>query len=418
MHDTISDNVIVGVDTHKDLHVAVAITDLGALLGTFTVPVTAAGYRQLVQWAEAFGPVQAFGIEGTGSYGAGFSRALRSKGYLVIEVDRPNRRLRRQRGKSDAIDAEAAARAVLSGEARTCAKSGDGAVEMIRHLKIVRDTAMKSRAQAMITLKTLIVNAPQDLREQFITITGRIALIRALAGLRPGFINSTTASAKTALRILARRWLSLNAEIRELDDALEILVRQKAPSLMSSPGIATGTIAEMLIVLGDNPERIQSEGALAKLCGVCPIPASSGKTTRHRLNRGGNRKANAALHRVAVVRMRCHPATKAYIERRTSEGKSLRDIRRCLKRYIAREIQQPLSTEFGERPTLKCRLTDIGASMRRWKASSIRSRRARSSLQISNTGGGTTRHIRLHRSNPAPLGHRLYQPSRDEAKSS
>ena len=338
MHDTISDTVIVGVDTHKDLHVAVAITGLGAPLGTFTVPVTAAGYRQLLQWAEAFGPVQAFGIEGTGSYGAGLSRALRSKGYRVIEVDRPNRRLRRQRGKSDAIDAEAAARAVLSGEARTCAKSGDGAVEMIRHLKIVRDTAMKSRTQAMITLKTLIVNAPQDLREQFITITGRIALVRALAALRPGLINSTTASAKTALRMLARRWLSLNAEIRELDDALEVLVRQKAPSLMSSPGIATGTIAEMLIVLGDNPERIRSDAALAKLCGVCPIPASSGKTTRHRLNRGGNRKANAALHRVAVVRMRCHPATKAYIERRTGEGKSLRDIRRCLKRYIAREI--------------------------------------------------------------------------------
>jgi len=338
MHDTISDTVIVGVDTHKDLHVAVAITGLGAPLGTFTVPVAAAGYRQLLQWAEAFGPVQAFGIEGTGSYGAGLSRALRSKGYRVIEVDRPNRRLRRQRGKSDAIDAEAAARAVLSGEARTCAKSGDGDVEMIRHLKIVRDTAMKSRTQAMITLKTLIVNAPQDLREQFITITGRIALVRALAALRPGSINSTTASAKTALRMLARRWLSLNAEIRELDDALEVLVRPKAPSLMSSPGIATGTIAEMLIVLGDNPERIRSDAALAKLCGVCPIPASSGKTTRHRLNRGGNRKANAALHRVAIVRMRCHPATKAYIERRTGEGKSLRDIRRCLKRYIAREI--------------------------------------------------------------------------------
>ena len=338
MHDNILNAVIVGVDTHKDLHVAVAITVLGARLGTLTVPVTTAGYQQLVRWAEAFGPVQAFGIEGTGSYGAGLSRALTSNGYRVIEVDRPNRRLRRQRGKSDTIDAEAAARAVLSGEARTCAKSGDGKVEMIRHLKIVRDTAMKSRTQAMVTLKTLIVNAPQDLREQFISIIGRIALVRTLAALRPGSINSTTASAKTALRMLARRWLSLNAEIRELDDALEVLVRLQAPRLMASPGIATGTIAEMLIVLGDNPERIRSESAFAKLCGVCPIPASSGKTTRHRLNRGGNRRANAALHRVAVVRMRCHASTKAYIQRRTGEGSSLREILRCLKRYIAREI--------------------------------------------------------------------------------
>jgi transposase len=338
MHYTIPDAVIVGVDTHKDIHVAVAITGLGARLGTLSVPATAAGYRHLVRWADAYGLVQAFGIEGTGSYGAGLSRALTSQGCRVIEVDRPNRRLRRQRGKSDTIDAEAAARAVLAGEARTCAKSGDGEVEMIRHLKIARDTALKSRTQAMVTLKTLIVNAPQSLREQFIAMTGPMTLIRALAALRPGPIVSTTASAKTALRMLAHRWLALNAEIRELDDALETLVRLRAPTLMASPGIATGTIAEMLIVLGDNPERIRSEAAFAKLCGVCPIPASSGKTTRHRLNRGGNRRANAALHRVAVVRMRSHPGTKAYVQRRTTEGKSLREIRRCLKRYIAREI--------------------------------------------------------------------------------
>jgi transposase len=190
----------------------------------------------------------------------------------------------------------------------------------------------------MVTLKTLLVNAPQMLREQCIGITGPMTLIRALAALRPGAINSPAASAKMALRALARRWLALDAEIKELDTALKTLVRARAPALMESPGISTGTIADLLVVLDDNPGRIRSESAFAKLCGVCPIPASSGKTNRHRLNRGGNRRANAALYRVAIVRMRRHPPTLAYVERRTTEGKSPREIRRCLKRYIAREI--------------------------------------------------------------------------------
>lgn len=338
MHSITPDAVIIGVDTHKENHVAVAIDGLGARLGTTAIPVTALGYRQLADWARSHGPVHAFGIEGTGSYGAGLSRALIAGGDRVIEVGRANRQLRRKLGKTDIVDAEAAARAVLSGEAAGLPKSGDGEVEMIRHLKIARDTALKSRTQAMVTLKTLLINAPQALREQFAGITGRMTLVRTLAALRPGAMISPTVSAKTALRALARRWLTLDAEIREHDSTLETLVRTRAPALIESPGIGTGTIADMLVVLGDNPERMKSEGAFAKLCGVCPIPASSGKTNRHRLNRGGNRRANAALYRVAIVRMRSHPATLAYVERRTSEGKSLREIRRCLKRYIAREI--------------------------------------------------------------------------------
>lgn len=340
-----SDAVVIGVDTHKDLHVAVALSGLGTRLGEASTPTTADGYRRLAEWARRQGAVHAFGIEGAGSYGAGLSRALSAQGFRVIEVNRPNRQLRRQRGKSDIVDAEAAARAVLAGHADASPKSGDGEVEMIRHLKIARDTALKSRTQAMVTLKTLLVNAPQGLREQFITVTGRMTLIRGLAALRPGPLISTTASAKTALRALARRWLALNGEIREHDAALESLVRKRAPALMAAPGISTGTVAEMMIVLGDNPERIRSEAAFAKLCGVCPIPASSGKTIRHRLNRGGNRRANAALHRVAVVRMRSHHPTIAYVQRRTAEGKSPREIRRCLKRYIAREIFRQLCVE-------------------------------------------------------------------------
>jgi transposase len=349
-----SEAVVIGVDTHKDVHVAVALSGLGARLGEASMPTTADGYRQLADWARRQGVVHAFGVEGTGSYGAGLSRALSAQGFRVIEVNRPNRQLRRQRGKSDTIDAEAAARAVLAGQADAPPKSGDGEVEMIRHLKITRDTALKSRTQAMVTLKTLLVNAPQPLREQFIAVTGRMTLIRGLAALRPGPQISTTASAKTALRALARRWLSLDGEIREHDAALDDLVRGRAPTLMAAPGISTGTVAEILFVLGDYPERIRSEAAFAKLCGVCPIPASSGKTTRHRLNRGGNRRANAALHRVAVVRMRSHPQTRAYVQRRTAQGKSPREIRRCLKRYIAREIFGHLCVEpLPRSPALK-----------------------------------------------------------------
>lgn len=353
MHPIRPGAVVIGVDTHKDVHVAVAVSGLGARLGATAAPATAQGYRQLEAWAHTHGPVHAFGIEGTGSYGAGLSRALIMRGCRVVEVNRTNRQLRRQRGKSDTVDAEAAARAVLAGEADALPKSGDGEVEMIRHLKIARDTALKSRTQAMVTLKTLLVNAPQPLREQFIDITGRMTLIRALAALRPGPIVSSTASAKTALRALARRWLALNDEIKEHDDALETLVCRRAPALMAAPGVSTGTIAEILVVLGDNPERIRSEAAFAKLCGVCPVEASSGKTIRHRLNRGGNRRANAALYRVAIVRMRSHPPTLAYVQRRTAEGKSPREIRRCLKRYIAREIFHNLCDKPRSKPASK-----------------------------------------------------------------
>ena len=202
----------------------------------------------------------------------------------------------------------------------------------------------------MVTLKTLLVDAPQPLRERFIGITGTMTPSLPLAALRPSTPVASTASAKMALRALAGRWLMLDAEIKEHEAVREELVRAEAPALMEAPGVSTGTIADMLVVLGDNPQRIRSEAAFAKLCGVCPVPASSGKTSRHRLNRGGNRRANAALYRVALVRMRHHPPTRAYIQRRTAEGKSPREIRRCLKRYIARKIYRHLCS--GKPPTI------------------------------------------------------------------
>lgn len=209
---------------------------------------------------------------------------------------------------------------------------------MTRQIKVARDTAVKARAQAMLTLKTLIVNAPAALREQLDRIAGRVTLVRPLSALRPGPVVTTTASSKAALRALARRWLALDAEIQEHDRTLDARTDIAAPTLKAAHGIATGTAAEMLILVGDDPGRIRSEAAFAKLCGACPIPASSGKTTRHRLNRGGNRQANAALNRVVIVRLRSHLPTLAYMQRRLAEGLTKREIIRCLKRFVAREI--------------------------------------------------------------------------------
>jgi transposase len=337
--DTKTTAVIVGVDTHKDIHAVAAVTALGVHLASMTIPASSKGYRALETWAISLGAVQAFGIEGTGSYGAGLSRfLLTERGHVVLEVNRANRQLRHRKGKSDAVDAEGAARAVLAGQATGQPKSGAGTVEMIRHFKVARDTAVKGRTQAMQTLKAIIVSAPAALREQLEGIGGKMTPIRQLAAMRPGPIDSTMASAKASLRAIAQRWLALDAEIKEHDAQLGLLTAAKAPDLVKAYGMAAGTAAEMLLLVGDNPERIHSEAAFAKMCGACPVPASSGKTHRHRLNRGGNRQANAALYRVAIVRMRGHQPTRDYVRRRTADGKGKAEIVRCLKRYLAREI--------------------------------------------------------------------------------
>ncbi len=338
MNGTMPTDIIVGVDTHKHTHAAVAVTGLGACVAELTIKVGLAGYRELEVWARSLGNVRAFGIEGTGSYGAGLARFLREGGHLVHEVGRPDRRLRYQQGKTDHLDAEGAARAVLGGHATALPKAGTGEVEMMGHLKVARDTAVKARTQAMLALKAIIVSAPAALREQLDALAGKMALVRHLAALRPGPLTTTTASAKASLRAIARRWLDLDAEIGSHDAHLSQLTERCAPEMVAAQGMGTATAAEMLILVGDEPERIRSEAAFAKLCGACPVPASSGKTSRHRLNRGGHRQANAALHRVVVVRMRTHQPTLDYVRRRTAEGKSKREIIRCLKRFVAREI--------------------------------------------------------------------------------
>lgn len=302
--------VVVGVDTHKHVHVAVAIDELGTILDGRSFAADAGGYTQLIDWAVAFGGKVTFGIEGIGSYGTGLTAAVRRRDIGTIEVIRTDRRDRRLRGKSDTIDAENAARSVLAGQSTAVPKTHDGVVEMIRQVKVAKDVAVKARTAAMISLKQVLVNAPPEIREELEPLT-KMALIAKCAGLRPGQVTTISASTKHTLRSIARRWQHLNAEVAEHEKILAGLTSQVAPQLAAAFAVGPDTAAEMLIVAGDDPERVRSEAAFAKLCGVAPIPASSGMTTRHRLNRGGHRQANAALYRVVIVRMQHHEPTKA-----------------------------------------------------------------------------------------------------------
>jgi transposase len=335
--------VTVGVDTHLDVHVAAAVDQAGRLLDTRGFPASTRGYVALVTWAERFGSVQRVGIEGTGTYGAGLARFVRAYGLEVVEVDRPDRSSRRRRGKSDPIDAQAAARATLAGVAATTPKTREGQVEMIRVLRVARRGAMKARVAAAEQLYGVLYSAPEELRAPLLGLKTK-SLVAACAAMRPGPLTSTTAATKTTLRTLARRWQRLQAELDQLDAQLNTLVHAVAPALLALPGVGVDTAGQLLVTAGDNPQRLRGEAAFAHLCGAAPIPASSGRTDRHRLNRGGDRHANNALWRIALVRMRCHPPTRAYVQRRTKQGLSKPDIRRCLKRYIAREVYRHLTS--------------------------------------------------------------------------
>ncbi|MDQ3988524.1 MAG: IS110 family transposase [Actinomycetota bacterium] len=337
--------VVVGVDTHKYAHVAVALDQVGARLGEITISVDRAGYEQLEHWARQHGDQIRFGVEGTGSYGAGLASFLRRRGHQVAEVNRPDRRIRYLHGKNDPIDAETAARAVLAGTATAVPKSADGTIEMIRQVKIAKDTAVKARSQAIITLKTVVVTAPAELPEKLEPLSDT-ALIEQCRKLRYESMSVPVDATGYTLRALADRYHTLDQEARLHDRVLATLTQRVAPALSSLFGVGGDCAAELLLVVGDNPERIRSEAALAKLCGACPIPASSGKTSRHRLNRGGHRQANAALHRILIVRMRFHEPTIAYAKRRTAEGKTKKEILRCLKRLLIREIYQIIVTPY------------------------------------------------------------------------
>jgi transposase len=326
-----------GVDTHADTHTAAALDERGRLLGHATFRATPAGYDELLDWLTGHGQVATVGVEGTGSYGAGLARHLRAEGVRIVEVDRPDRRARRSNGKSDPVDAVAAARAVQAGTAAGIPKSRDGVVESIRALRVARNGAIKSHTAAMNALRQMLITAPDHLRQQM-TGLGPKTLVNACARLRPGDLVDPAQGVKAALRRLARRCQMLAEEIAEADRDLAALVGQTAPHLLDRVGVGIEIAGQLLITAGDNPQRLKSEASFAALCGASPLPASSGKTNRHRLNRGGDRAANSALHRVVIVRMRYHEPTRAYVARRTTEGMSKREIIRCLKRYVAREL--------------------------------------------------------------------------------
>jgi transposase len=335
-----------GVDTHADVHVAAALDPIGGLLGVQEFPATPAGYARLLGWLGAFGTVCLVGIEGTGSYGAGLARHLAAAGVRVVEVDRSDRQDRRRQGKSDPLDAVSAARAAQSGKARGAPKGRDGSVEAIRALMVARRSARSERTQTINQARALIVTGPDDLRARFEkhTATG---LVNELASLRPRPGDVVGYATRIALRELGRRATFLDRQIRRLDGLVVPLVTTRAPGLLALYGVGPDTAAMLLVAAGDHPERLRSEAAWAHLCATAPIPASSGKVTRHRLNPGGDRQANHALWQMVITRMSSHPPTRAYVARRSEEGLSKKEIIRCLKRYAARQVYPHLRTPTG-----------------------------------------------------------------------
>lgn len=326
-----------GVDTHGDDHVAAIIDGVGRILGTASFAATAAGYRRLLSWMRSFGRVAQVGVEGTGAYGAGLARHLTGEGVTVVEVNRPNRQTRRRRGKSDTTDAEAAARAALNGEATAAPKAGDGPVEALRALRVARRSALKARTQAANQIRDLIVTAPDELRTRLRHLDTD-ARVEASSRFRPGPPTDPTEAAKRTMRCLARRHQGLTAEIAELDETIGQLCAEVNPALLAARGVGPDVASALLVAAGDNPERMRSEGSFAALCGSSPVEASSGKIVRHRLNQGGNRQANNALWRIVMVRLTCDTGTQDYAARRRAKGKTDREIVRCLKRYVAREV--------------------------------------------------------------------------------
>lgn len=327
-----------GVDTHLEIHVAAVLDGIGGLLGVESFPTSVKGNRCLLEWMAGFGQVARVGVEGTGSYGAGLARYLRRAGVEVLEVDRPNRQERRRKGKTDVVDAIEAARAAQGQRQLGAAKTKDGNVEAIRALLVAKRSARDHKIAAMNQIRHLGFTAPDEIRQALQGVSRQLLAAKA-ASMRPRAGGDPVVFAtKTALRALGRRVLELDAERKELDKLIGPLLDQSAPALLELHGVGHDSAAALLVAAGDNPDRLRSEPAWARLCGVCPIEASSGKVVRHRLNPGGNRQANAALWHIVITRMSSDPRTRAYVERRTKEGLTKKDIIRVLKRYVAREV--------------------------------------------------------------------------------
>jgi transposase len=333
-------HVVGGVDTHRDVNVAAVVDMNGGVLAVESFPTTAAGHRGVLSWMSGFGCVERVGIEGTGAYGAGVARHFAAVGVVVIEVDRPDRQKRRQRGKSDQLDAVEAARGALSGRCEGRSKSGDAHAEALRALLVAKRSARSTRIRTIVQLRHLIFTAPDELRARLGTLSAT-QLVNEAAKLRPRPGGDVAAhGVKTAAVILARRVQGLDDELAVLDEQLEPIVKAAAPELLNIYGVGVDTAAVLLVTAGDNADRITSEAKWAMLCGIAPIPATSGLIDkRFRLNNAGDRHANNAIWRIVITRLGQHePRSVAYMNRRLAEGKSKRYIIRCLKRYVAREV--------------------------------------------------------------------------------
>lgn len=354
-----------GVDTHGEVHLAAALdTTTGRELATAAFPTDPAGYAALLGWLRSHGEVRTIGIESTGSYGVGLCRFLRGEGIEVIDVDRPDRKTRRFDGKSDPTDAVAAARAVLAQTATTVPKSRDD-LEALRALEIVHDSATKDRTRAINQFHALVVSAPEPIRAALRGLPWRdqLAKARRFSDRHDDIVEAHT---RLALKELAGRIVALDTQIDRVEARIRPLAAKASPALRGVHGVGPHVAAKLLAAAGDNPHRLASEAACAKLCGACPLPASSGKTVRHRLNRGGDRRANRALYTIVLVRMRHHAPTRDYVARRTAEGKTRKEIIRCLKRYVTREVFHAITNPPDDLPTgaeLRQLRTDRGLTL-------------------------------------------------------
>jgi transposase len=334
-------DVVIGVDTHKHTHTAAVIdATTGAVLDTITIDTDPDGYAELVVMADRHSGLRAWSIEGTGGYGAGLCRHLHERDELVIELDRPNRPARRNGAKSDALDAVRAGREPLAREHLAQPRAaGERAALAVR--LTARRSAVDASAVAQRQLLSLIVAAPETIRARF-RGQSTVVAVSAAARLRvaPSWDLETRTYAET-LRSLARRIHALQAEAADHERAILAIVRSWRPDLLDQPGVGP-IVAATVLCAWSHPRRCRNDAAFASLAGVAPIPASSGLTTRYRLNRCGDRQLNRALHVIAISRLRYDPATRAYAERRRAEGRTDREIRRCLKRYIARQLYRQL----------------------------------------------------------------------------
>lgn len=344
---TESVRIVAGADTHADtVHVA-AISITGALIGDREFPTTRAGYAAAIRFLTSLGQVERIGVEGTASYGAGFTRALTAKGVEVVEVTRAVKSTRRLKGKSDPLDAYSAARTALAGDSLAAPK--DDATAGLRALHIARRSAVKHRTAVINQIKAMLVSAPDAEREKYRGLTV-LKLVDALARCRPDALTDPWAqSILTAAKMLAQRVQFLESQAEDLETQIDTVVTAANPGLRAAYGVGADTAAQLLITAGANPHRLHNEAAFAALCGVAPVPASSGKTTRHRLSRGGDRAANNALHRIALVRLSHHQPTKDYAQRqlRNGESKSKMEVLRKLKRAIAREVFKLLTRQVA-----------------------------------------------------------------------